>query len=106
MPLKIDRLAKLALNALGHKNRIIFPFEIVKQDRELIAAEPGDGFVRFRGDRIGRPQAAAESIANGDQQPIPGRVAEAVIDNFESVQVQKKHGESEIGSSPRPLDTA
>ncbi len=106
MAFEIDGLGELALDALGDERGIVFGFEIVEEDGEFIAAKAGDGVGGFGGDGIGGAEATAEAIADGDQQSITGGVAEAVVDDLEAIQIQKKHGKMEIGSAAGALDAA
>jgi len=103
---EIDGLAELALDALGDEDGVIFAFEVVEEDGEFIAAEAGDGFVGFGGDGVGGAEAAAEAIADGDEEAVAGGVAETVVDDFETVEIEKKHGEAEIGAAAGAFDAA
>ncbi len=53
---------------------------IRQQDRELIAAEPGD--------RVGAAQAVAEQRGDRHDQAVSGLVAEGVVDGLEVVEVE------------------
>ncbi len=52
-----------------------------EQDRELVAAEPGH--------HVARPCAAAQAIGHLHQEPIAGGVTEAVVDDFEAVEIEE-----------------
>ena len=59
---------------------------IVEQDRELVAAQPGQ--------QVTGVQLLGQAGPDLDQQPVPGVVAEAVVDLLEPVQVQHQQGTS------------
>ena len=54
--------------------------------------------------------AALQAVGDGDEQPVAGRVAEAVVDHLEPVEVEEQHGDAARGSlgvgelAPEPLD--
>src|SRR5215211_7965739 len=58
---------------------------MVEQHRELVAAQPGD--------RVAAADAGLQPLADGDQHRVPGRVAEAVVQRLEPVQVDVEDGE-------------
>ena len=51
-----------------------------EQDRELVAAEPGE--------HVGLAQAAAQQLRDAHDQLVAGRVAERVVDRLEVVEVE------------------
>ncbi len=57
------------------------------QGHELVAAEPGDHLA-------GRGRQDWSWSATSHQQPVAGRVAEAVVDGLEAVQVQVAQAEA------------
>ena len=57
--------------------------DVLDEDRELIAAEPGDG--------VRRSHHRGEPLPDDDQQLVPGGVPEAVVDRLEAVQVGEQH---------------
>ena len=59
--------------------------DVLEQDGELVAAEPGD--------RVLGAQAAASRRATVDQQLVANRVPEAVVDDLEVVEVDEEDGE-------------
>ena len=67
----------------GHVRGVLGPFHLLEQDAELVAAESGHG--------VARPHAAAESSGHRCEQPVAGRVAEAVVDGLEVVEVDEEH---------------
>ena len=58
--------------------------DALAEDGELVAAEAGHG--------VAGPDDLLEALAQGDQQPVAGVVAERVVDELEPVQVQEEHG--------------
>ncbi len=57
--------------------------DALAQDGELVAAEAGHG--------VAGPDDLLEALAQGDQQPVAGVVAERVVDELEPVQVEEQH---------------
>ena len=57
------------------------------QRHELVAAEPGDHLA-------GRGRAGLQPVGDLDQQPVAGRVAEAVVDGLEAVEVEVAQAEA------------
>ncbi len=55
---------------------------------ELVAAEPGDHLA-------GRRRTALQPVRDLDQEPVAGRVAEAVVDGLEAVEVQVAEAEAD-----------
>ena len=91
-PSIVERLAERVLDPL-RRPRAARPrrVDVVEQDRELVAAEPGD--------RVAGPQVAASSRrAKRDQQLVADGVAEAVVDELEAVEVEEQHGAAVAGS--------
>src|SRR5829696_4381138 len=56
------------------------------QDRELVAAEAGDG--------IGVAHAGEEALGHRLEEAIADRMAERVVDALEVVEVEAEHGDS------------
>jgi hypothetical protein len=73
------------LDSLGDFDRLLRLSEVFQDDRELIAAEPRDG--------IAGSQTALESARCGDQELVPDKVAQAIIDRFEPIEIQEQHHE-------------
>ena len=72
---------------------------VLEQQRELVAAEPGDG--------VALPHTAGEPLGHVDQHRVAGGVAEAVVDRLEAVQVheeQRDPGAAAPGHLQRVLD--
>ena len=59
--------------------------EPVQQNRELVAAEPGE--------RVARPQARLEPPRHGDEQRVADQVAEAVVHDLEAIEVDVERRE-------------
>ena len=57
------------------------------QRHELVAAEPGDHLA-------GRGRAGLQPVGDLDEQPVAGRVAEAVVDGLEAVEVEVAQAEA------------
>lgn len=55
-----------------------------QQEQEFVAAQAGQG--------VALPQAGPQALGHGTEQAVPGRMAEAVIDVLEAVQVEEEHG--------------
>ena len=67
--------------------------DLLEQHRELVAAEAGHGVARPRSTlRCGR--------ATAHQQLVADRVAEAVVDHLEAVEVEEEHGEEVAVAAP------
>ena len=67
---------------------------VVDQHRELVAAEPRGG--------VAGAQAAREPLAHDRSSVVARRVAEAVVDGLEVVEVDEQHGElAAVALEPR-----
>ncbi len=60
----------------------------VEQQRELVAAEPGQG--------VARAARLREALGNGLEQLVARVVAEAVVDLLEAVEVDEQDGERAV----------
>ena len=80
---EVERVLQRLLDALGDHGRLARVADVVEQDRELVAAEPGDG--------VAGPQGRLQPARDGDQQPVADVVAERVVDELEAVEVQEQH---------------
>ncbi len=60
---------RVASNPLGDLHRGLGRVDLFEQDRELVAAEPGD--------RVAGPKVGVETARDGDQELIPDGVGEA-----------------------------
>ena len=74
-----DRLA----DALGERNGIGRGVQASHDDGELVTAEPGN--------RIGLPDAAAQSLGDNFEELVADRVAERVVDALEMIEVETEH---------------
>ena len=63
------------------------------QHGELVAAEPGH--------RVAVAHRRAQPVGDLDQQLVAGRVAEAVVDLLEAVQVEEQHGHVVVVAAAR-----
>ena len=70
-------------DALGDDGRLARVADVVEQERELVAAQPGDGVVRAERTF----QAACDRL----EQLVAAGVAEAVVDDLEAVEVEEQH---------------
>ncbi len=61
------------------------------EDGELVPAEPGDG--------VGRPHELLEPARDRHQQEVADRMAEAVVDRLEAVEIQEQHGEGPLAAA-------
>ena len=80
-----ERRAQLGRDRLGDPPCLALVRDGVEDDPELVAAEAGD--------RVAGPQARREPLADRDQQPVADRVAEALVDDLEAVEVEQDHGD-------------
>ena len=84
-PVEDERRLERAAQALGDLPRLVGAREILEQDGELVAAEP-------RGGVLGA-QAGRQSLGGRAQQLVADRVAEAVVDRLEVVEIDEDHRE-------------
>ena len=68
---------------------------VLQQERKLVAAEAGR--------RVRRPQALLQAERDLDEQLVAGRVAEAVVDRLEVVEVEEQQGDV-VAAAARPLE--
>ena len=73
------RLQQLA----GDQRGVVRPRQVLHQHRELVAAEPGHG--------VGGAHPAAQPLAHGAEQGVPGEVAHLVADRLEAIEVDDHH---------------
>ena len=78
------RLERVA-HALGDLPRLVGARKVLEQDGELVAAEPRSGVLGT--------QAAGQPLRGRAQQLVADRVAEAVVDRLEVVEIDEHHGE-------------
>ena len=75
-------------DALGRVGRRLGIFDVLEQDRELVTAEARRG--------VGGADRGRDPLRDLEQQLVAGRVAEAVVDSFEVVEVEEDDGEAEL----------
>ena len=78
-------LAEGVGDALGHIAGLVGVDDLLHEDGELIPAEPGR--------RVPSSQAVGQPAGHFDQEGVSGRVAEAVVDQLEVVEVEEEHGQ-------------
>ena len=79
-----ERLGEHIEQLLGDYLGIVLIVDVLDQDRELVAAQPGGG---VRG-----AKAPTESFRHGDEQLVACSVPEAVVHGLELVEVDEQHG--------------
>ena len=84
LALEVERRAEGGQHPLGDAARGL-AVRLLQQDRELVATEAGD--------RVLRSHDPAQPLGNRRQQLVAGRVAEAVVDGLEVVQVEEHDGQ-------------
>ena len=77
--------------------------DVVQKDREFITTESGQRIVVGRPvryfahartrDRVGSPHRVLQSLPDLNQQLIAGRVSQAVVDDFEFVDINEQYRE-------------
>ena len=82
-PLMRNGPAQVVEQPQGEADRADLVAAVVDQHRELVAAEPGRH-------RVGR-EDLAEPLGHADEQLVADRVAEAVVDGLEVVEVDEQH---------------
>ena len=88
-----ERAAEVVEQAQGEADRADLVAAVLDQHRELVAAEAGRHRVAGQG--------LAESLGHPDQQLVADRVAEAVVDGLEVVEVDEQHaGHAACGAAP------
>ena len=88
-PVDHERRLQAVQDALGDDRGLARVADVVEQERELVAGEPGDGVVR--------PQRGLQPSRHRLQQLVAARVAEAVVDDLEAVEVEEQHGRAALG---------
>src|SRR5258708_24866278 len=74
------RVAQRLLNPERHRVGLLGIADRIQQDRELVAAQPGE--------RVFFTQTRFQPPRNGGQQLIADQVAEAVVDDLEAVEIE------------------
>ena len=65
------------------RQRVLLAAQVLAQQHELVAAEARR--------RVARPQHAAQPLGDRQQELVAGRVARAVVDDLEVVEVEEEH---------------
>ena len=81
--------------ALGNPNRLALSAQVLAQDHELVAAVAGD--------RVAWSEHPLHTLGDLDQDRVTRLVAEAVVDPFEAIEVEKQERDRR-GSPPRSAD--
>ncbi len=91
-----ERSFQSFLDSFRHRSGVFFAFDIFEQNDELIAAEPSQG--------IDLSEGLFDSIRKSLQQTVARRVPQAVVDQFESIDVEIQHGKKRVGATFGALD--
>ena len=83
LPVDVERVLHRLDDALAEVAGDVHAVDLVDEDRELVAAEPGGG--------VRRPQLRTEPVRDRDQHAVAGVVAEPVVDALEPVEVAVEH---------------
>ncbi len=87
---QLERELQGVQDALRGPTRLIRSVQVVDEDRELVASEPGDG--------VEIAKRGAEALRDRDEQCVAGEVAEAVVDCLEAVEIDDHHREVAAGA--------
>ncbi|MPN02000.1 hypothetical protein SDC9_149213 [bioreactor metagenome] len=82
------RLGKLLKQLVIHGDNIGSISHIQHQHNELITADPGNG--------IGLTEAELQALGDHPQQIIPHRMSQRIIDNLETIHIQKQQGKAGV----------
>ena len=93
---EVEGRGERAQHALGDGDRVLLVADVLAEDRELVAAEAGHGLVPA--------QRVAQAVGDGDDQLVAGRVAEAVVDDLEAVQVEEEDGDVAAAAAIEALE--
>ena len=94
--LQVEGQAERLEHALGHRHRVAVVEDVLAQDHELIAAEPGQ--------RLVAAQGVTDPLGHRLEQLIAGAVAEAVVDHLEAVEVEEQHRHRAVGAAAEALE--
>ena len=83
-PLEQHRLGQELTDAGADLHRLRRRRNLFQDDGELVATEAGQG--------VGRPQHPLDAPGQLDEELVPGRVTDAVVDQLEAIQVDVEHG--------------
>src|SRR5438105_1513684 len=84
MPGQVERPRQLLLDAVGDARGIARDFEVVEQNGEFVSAEARD--------HVAGTEADFQPPRDLDNQLIPHQVSEAVVDDLETIKVEKEDG--------------
>src|SRR6202142_884960 len=103
LPVHDKRNTQPFLNALGYANSITTVSNALQQNGEFIAAQPRQTpFARYRAcalrhnrarNGIDTPNGSSQSAGNLYQKRVSRRMAQAVIEHFEFIEIDKQHSE-------------
>ena len=96
--LQLERLRHGGTQPFGDRQRAVGVADAVEQDRELVAAHAGERVARLRS-RATVSAARSELSRRSrdlDQQLVARRVAQAVVDDLEAIEVEEQHGERRV----------
>ena len=93
---ELERTSERVEDPLGGLHRHLRIVDVLEQDRELVAAEPGGG--------VGRADAYRDALSDLEQNPVADGVTEAVVDGLEVVEIDEQNGHSQHrrAASARP----
>ncbi len=80
---ELEGQAERLQHALGDGDGVLVVEQVLAQDHELVAAEPGE--------RLVPAQRVADALGDRDQQLVTLAVAEAVVDHLEAIEVEEQH---------------
>ena len=80
-----DRVAQLGEDPVGDADRVARVLHVRQEDPELVAGQARE--------RVVGADALLQQLGEGDQQAVADRVAEAVVDVLEAVEVEAEDGE-------------
>src|SRR5262249_37471083 len=83
-------------NSVGDHRRVTSVADILEEHHELITAEAGDG--------VSGPEEGFEPLRERREQLIADRMAEAVVDDLEAVDVEEQDGEGKVTAPARDAD--
>ena len=81
----VDRSPDVGQDALGERDDVGLVGDVLADDDELVAAQPGHG--------VARPQRRVDAARDADQHLVADVVAERVVDVLEPVEVDEQHGD-------------
>jgi len=82
-------------DALGQLAGVVGSFGLLEEDGEFVASETSG--------RVAGPEGGGEPRRHGDEELVPGGVPEAVVHDFEVVEVEEQDCERRA-RAPRPLE--